>query len=164
MFIFLIFHILFCFLLEKNVKIFPTLFSVKNKRSSFQNAVSKIIQDLTTEEQKYIQRLGRVNLITFPGTPNTGTDGLQGKTGNAKVYVTLGTSSASTSSTATNTLQELVQDVQKIQKNIAEKYCMNREIIRRIWNKLILPTDDPECDVLPCRIPGNPPMRWDDQL
>jgi hypothetical protein len=93
---------------------------VKNKRSSFQNAVSKIIQDLTTEEQKYIQRLGRVNLITFPGTPNTGTDGLQGKTGNAKVYVTLGTSSASTSSTATNTLQELVQDVQKIQKNIAE--------------------------------------------
>ena len=67
---------------------------VKNKRSSFQNAVSKIIQDLTTEEQKYIQRLGRVNLITFAGTPNTGTDGLQGKTGNAKVYVTLGTSSA----------------------------------------------------------------------
>ena len=93
---------------------------VKNKRSSFQNAVSKIIQDLTTEEQKYIQRLGRVNLITFAGTPNTGTDGLQGKTGNAKVYVTLGTSSASTSSIATNTLQELVQDVQKIQKNIEE--------------------------------------------
>jgi len=93
---------------------------VKNKRSSFQNAVSKIIQDLTTEEQKYIQRLGRVNLITFPGTPNTGTDGLQGKTGNAKVYVTLGTNKVSTSSTATNTLQELVDDVKKIQKNIAE--------------------------------------------
>ena len=93
---------------------------VKNKRSSFQNAVSKIIQDLTAEEQKYIQRLGRVNLITFPGIPNTGTDGLQGKTGNAKVYVTFGTSSASTSSTATNTLQELVDDVKKIQKNIAE--------------------------------------------
>jgi hypothetical protein len=32
----------------------------------------------------------------------------------------------------------------ELQKNVAEKYNMNREIIRRIWNKIILPTDDPE--------------------
>jgi hypothetical protein len=31
-----------------------------------------------------------------------------------------------------------------IQKNVAEKYGMNREIIRRIWNHSIIPTDDPE--------------------
>lgn len=37
-----------------------------------------------------------------------------------------------------------LKDTGVLQKNIAEKYCMNREIIRRIWNKLILPTDDPE--------------------
>jgi hypothetical protein len=32
----------------------------------------------------------------------------------------------------------------ELQKNVAEKYNMNREIIRRIWNKIILPTDDPD--------------------
>jgi len=93
---------------------------VKNKRSSFQNAVSKIIQELTTEEQSYIQSLGRVNLIAFDGVPNTGTDGLQGKTGNVKVYVTLGTTKVATSSNVTNTLQELVQDIKKVQTNIGE--------------------------------------------
>ena len=31
----------------------------------------------------------------------------------------------------------------ELQKNVAEKYNMNREIIRRIWNKTILPTNDP---------------------
>jgi len=93
---------------------------VKNKRSSFQNAVSKIIQELTTEEQSYIQSLGRVNLIAFDGVPNTGTDGLQGKTGNVKVYVTLGTTKVATSSTVTNTLQELIQDIKKVQINIGE--------------------------------------------
>jgi hypothetical protein len=95
---------------------------VKNKRGSFQNAVSKIIQELTTEEQSYIQTLGRVNFITFDGTtsPVSGTDGLQGNTGNAKVYVTFGTDKVSTSSTASDTLQELVQDVQKVQTNIGE--------------------------------------------
>ena len=37
-----------------------------------------------------------------------------------------------------------LKDTGALQKDIAEKYSMNREIIRRIWNKLILPTDDPE--------------------
>ena len=32
----------------------------------------------------------------------------------------------------------------ELQKNVAEKYNMNREIVRRIWNKIILSTDDPE--------------------
>ena len=31
-----------------------------------------------------------------------------------------------------------------MQKDVAEKYDMNREIIRRIWNKMILPLDDLE--------------------
>jgi hypothetical protein len=30
------------------------------------------------------------------------------------------------------------------QKDVSEKYNMHREIIRRIWNKEILPTDDPD--------------------
>lgn len=31
-----------------------------------------------------------------------------------------------------------------MQKDVAEKYGMNREIIRRIWNRTIIPTDDPD--------------------
>jgi hypothetical protein len=95
---------------------------VKNKRSAFQNAIFKIIQDVTTVEQSYLQTMGKINLITFPGIPTTGTDGLQGSTGNAKVYVTSGTTKVSTSSvpTPTDTLIELVNDVKKIQQNIKE--------------------------------------------
>lgn len=93
---------------------------VKNKRSSYQNAIFKIIQDLTTIEQVYIQNLAKVNLITFNGVTNTGTDGLQGSTGNAKIYVTSGTTKVSTTSTATDTLTELIDDVKKIQTNIKE--------------------------------------------
>jgi hypothetical protein len=93
---------------------------VKNKRSSFQTAISKITQELTTEEQSYLQILGRVNLITFEGETDKGTDGYQGKTGNVMVYVTTGTDKVATNSTATNTFQELRDDIGKIQTNIGE--------------------------------------------
>ena len=35
-----------------------------------------------------------------------------------------------------------LKDTGIMQKDVAEKYNMNREIIRRIWNKIILPLDD----------------------
>ena len=95
---------------------------VKNKRSSFQNAITKITQDLTTVEQNYIQTLARVNIITFTPTIGTpyGTDGYQAKSGPARVYVTSGTSKVSTNSMgAGNTLIELVNDVKKVQDDIA---------------------------------------------
>jgi hypothetical protein len=93
---------------------------VKNKRSSFQNAISKITQELTTAEQGYLQTLGRVNLITFEGVTGKGTDGYQGKTGNVRVYVTTGTDKVSTNSNAANTYQELRNDIRKVQTNIGE--------------------------------------------
>ena len=93
---------------------------VKNKRGTYQNAIFKIVQDLTTIEQSYIKTLGRLNLVTFNGVLDSGTDGFQGSTGNAKVYVISGTSKVSTTSTATDTLTELNDDVKKIQKNIQE--------------------------------------------
>jgi hypothetical protein len=93
---------------------------VKNKRSSFQTAISKITQELTTEEQSYLQTLGRVNLITFEGETDKGTDGYQGKTGNVMVYVTTGTDKVAVNSTATDTFQELRDDIGKIQTNIGE--------------------------------------------
>jgi len=94
---------------------------VKNKRSSFQNAITKITQDLTTVEQSYIQTMARVNIITFTptiGTPYS-TDGYQAKSGPVRVYVLSPTSKVSTGSNgAANTLIELVNDVKKVQADI----------------------------------------------
>lgn len=93
---------------------------VSRKRSTFQNAVSKITQDLVTQEQNYIQTLGRVNVIAFPGTPNTGTDGLQAKNGPVTIYVTIPTGLVAVNSGVSNTLEELVNDIKKIQSGISE--------------------------------------------
>ena len=94
---------------------------VKNKRSAFQNAITKITQDLTTVEQSYIQTMARVNIITFTPTIGTpyATDGYQAKSGPVRVYVISGTPKVSTNSNgATNTLIELVNDVKKVQADI----------------------------------------------
>ena len=92
---------------------------VSKKRGSFQNAISKITQDLVNVEQSYLQTLGRVNVVTYKGTTfDSGTDGFQSNNGPVSVYVTLGTPRVNKSSTATNTLNELVDDVKKIQQDI----------------------------------------------
>jgi hypothetical protein len=93
---------------------------VSKKKGSFQNAVSKITQDLVNQEQSYLQTLGRLNVITYAGTTNNGTDGLQANNGPVTVYVTIPTDKVSKSSTnATDTLQELVNDTKKIQTDIS---------------------------------------------
>jgi hypothetical protein len=96
---------------------------VKNKRASFQNAITKITQDITTAEQTYIQTIGRANIMIFNGTTSytSGTDGYQAKSGPVKVYVTSGTSDVHTTSTgASNTLVELANDIRKIYDGIQE--------------------------------------------
>jgi hypothetical protein len=96
---------------------------VKNKRASFQNAITKITQDITTAEQTYIQTIGRANIMIFNGSTSytTGTDGYQAKSGPVKVYVTSGTSDVHTTSTgASNTLMELDNDIRKIYDGIQE--------------------------------------------
>ena len=93
---------------------------VSKKRSSFQNAISKITQDLVNQEQSYLQTLSRVNIVTYKGTTfDSGTDGFQTNNGPVTTYVTLGTSRVTKGSTAANTLIELVDDVKKIQQDIA---------------------------------------------
>jgi hypothetical protein len=92
---------------------------VSKKKGSFQNAISKITQDLVNQEQSYLQTLGRVNIVTYKGTTfDSGTDGFQNNNGPVTTYVTLGTPRVDKSSTATNTLNELVDDVKKIQQDI----------------------------------------------
>jgi len=91
---------------------------LSRKKSTFQSGVSTIIQSLVNEEQKYIQTLGRLNVIIYAGTPNNGTDGLQSKSGPVTVYVTIGTPDVHKSSSSPDTLLELVNDTKKIQEDI----------------------------------------------
>ena len=96
---------------------------VKNKRASFQSAITKITQDITTVEQNYIQTIGRANIIIFDGATTyvSGTDGYQAKSGPVKVYVTSGTTNVSpTSNGAADTLIELANDIKKISDGIKE--------------------------------------------
>ena len=96
---------------------------VKNKRSSFQNAVTNISNSMVAVQQSYIGYIGRINTITYPvpAYPNTGTDGYQQKNGKVISYIISGTSEVDASSqNVTNTLDELTNDVLKIKSGITE--------------------------------------------
>lgn len=88
---------------------------VSRKRGSFQSGISNITQSLVNQEQSYIQTLARLNIITFAGTTNNGTDGLQAKNGPVTVYVTSGTTDVHpTSTSSSDTYDELQVDTAKI--------------------------------------------------
>ena len=92
---------------------------VSKKRSSFQNAISSIIQSLVNQEQTYIQTLGRLNTILYsPTSGSTGTDGFQSNNGPVTIYVTSGTTDVHPTSKGANTYSELVNDTQKIDLDI----------------------------------------------
>jgi hypothetical protein len=94
---------------------------IKNKRSVFENAITKINQEIVTTEQSYIQTLGRLNIISFPATNDDGTDGYQTKSGPVRVYNLSGTTEVSpTANGAQNTFIELEQDIVKIENGIKQ--------------------------------------------
>ena len=94
---------------------------IKNKRSVFENAITKINQEIVTTEQSYIQTLGRLNIISFPATNDNGTDGYQTKSGPVRVYNLSGTTEVSpTANGAQNTFIELEQDIVKIENGIKQ--------------------------------------------
>jgi hypothetical protein len=96
---------------------------VKNKRSSFQNAITNITNGMVAVQQSYIGYIGRINTITYPVPvyPNTGTDGYQQKNGKVVSYIISGTPEVDASSqNVTNTLDELTNDVLKIKSGITE--------------------------------------------
>ena len=59
---------------------------VKNKRDTFMNAIAKIIQDTTYNQQNFIQYLSRINTIPYVNGSADGTDGYQQKNGNLVIY------------------------------------------------------------------------------
>ena len=94
---------------------------VKNKKGSYQNAVTTITQSIVNVQQNYVQTIARANTITYPYVANRGTDGFQQKNGKVITYLTSGTTDVNSSSVgATNTLTELIDDVKKIKLKIDE--------------------------------------------
>ena len=96
---------------------------VRNKKGSFQNAITNITNSLVTVQQNYIGTIGRINTITYnPNTePNTGTDGYQTADGKVTSYIISGTTEIDPSSKdANNTMTELQDDVIKIHSGITE--------------------------------------------
>ena len=94
---------------------------VKNKRGSFQNAVTNITNGMVSVQQKYMGYLGQVNTITYSAVTNSGTDGYQQKNGTVISYNIYPTTEIDSSSTgANNTLTELENDVIKIKNSISE--------------------------------------------
>ena len=96
---------------------------VKNKKGSYQNAVTTITQSMVNIEQGYLQYVSRANTIPYykTGNSNTGTDGSQQKNGNVTSFVLIPTTEVDTSSQgATNTLDELTNDIKIIKNAITE--------------------------------------------
>jgi hypothetical protein len=96
---------------------------VKNKRSSFQSAVTNITNGMVSVQQSYIGYIGRVNTISYnvPAYSNTGTDGYQIKDGKVVSYIISGTTEVDPSSQGViNTMNELINDIKKIKSGITE--------------------------------------------
>jgi hypothetical protein len=94
------------------------------KKGSYQNAVTTLTQDITNQQQSFIQYLTRANVVPFEKSTGSkiGTDGLQQKNGNIKIYDVTGTNEVYKADEAANTFIELEQDIRKIGKNITEYY------------------------------------------
>jgi len=105
--------------LKMNMKNF-----VVGKKGSYQNAVSTLTQDITNQQQTYIQYLTRANVLPFEVSTGSGigTDGLQEKNGNIKIYDISGTTKVYKTDEAANTFIELEQDIRKIGVGITEYY------------------------------------------
>ncbi len=96
---------------------------ISNKTQTFQNAITKIIQDVVNQEQTYLHILGQVNTIPFNGESNLGTDGFQEKKGNVVIFNISGTTGINPSSkNVTNTLEELIEDIRIIKNDLIIYY------------------------------------------
>jgi hypothetical protein len=100
---------------------------IKNKRGSFPNAVTQIIQGMVNAEQNYLQYVSRANTIGYGAEGITqGTDGLQIPNGNTIVYNISGTSAIfDTKNTTATTFSEMMVDIGKIQTGLIDfnKIC-----------------------------------------
>jgi outer membrane protein OmpA-like peptidoglycan-associated protein len=86
---------------------------VKNKKNTFSNPLSGLIQDTTNKQQTFIQYLSRINTVLFVVGPSNGTDGFQQKNGNLVIYDL---------KQKTNEYVEIQKDSEKIGQSIKDYY------------------------------------------
>ena len=88
---------------------------VKNKRGTFPNALTQIVQSTVNSEQNYLQYLSRANTISYDAktTGASGTDGLQEPNGNTIVYDIAGIEK-----NGVNSLTEMTNDIKKISEDL----------------------------------------------
>jgi len=90
---------------------------VKNKRGTFPNAITQVIQSTVNAEQNYLQYISRANTISYDAVANLGTDGLQVPNANTIVYDITGTNEVF-DETYLNTFNEMGADIDKIQQGL----------------------------------------------
>lgn len=83
---------------------------INNKKGSYLNAITKITQDISNQQQSFVSTLGAVNTITYKSDGNYGTDGYQQPNGNVVTYVLSGGT----------TFTQLCDDVRKIRNAMDE--------------------------------------------
>jgi len=96
---------------------------LKNKKGTYQNAVTTITQSMTDVQQSYIKFIAKANTVPYfvSAIPNKGSDGKQEKNGNVIPYITIPTTEVDSSSQGvSDTLVELVKDIEKISSGITE--------------------------------------------
>ena len=92
---------------------------IKNKRGTFPNAITQVIQSTVNAEQNYLQYISRANTISYAAVTNLGTDGLQVPNANTIVYDITGTNEVF-DKTYSNTLIEMSIDIDKIQEGLKD--------------------------------------------
>jgi hypothetical protein len=106
------------------------------KSNTFQNALTKIIQETTQAQQSYVQQLAKLIIITFgeDNVPISGTDGYQEKNGYVQPYYTTG-----------DTIQDLTNNKDKIRGSLIDYYLKLGEEIKftagsgkELTNKMML--------------------------
>jgi hypothetical protein len=100
------------------------------KKSTFSNALSKIVQDFTILQQNYVIELAKLNIITYGqldgSTEISGTDGYQEKNNNIIVYYTSGTSLANLVTDAKTVRGSLIDFARKTQESVSFNFKGNR--------------------------------------
>jgi len=92
---------------------------ITNKTQVFQNAITKITQDVVNQQQEYLHTLGQVNTVTFQTNLGVGTDGFQEKKGAVVIFSISGTTDINPSSkNVSTTFEELKEDVKTIKNDL----------------------------------------------
>lgn len=108
---------------------------IKNKKSTFLTALFNIIQEVTLQEQNYLQFIARANTVPLSSnSPGTGTDGYQEQNMTIRVFETSGTTKVAANASTTDTLTEMIEDIKKIRTDLISFYLKTNSSVKFDYN------------------------------